>query len=367
MEKAKISAYQLFVLIVLFQMGSSMVVPLASGAKQDAWLAILIGMAGGMCLFLIYYTLYSYYPTSLPATYVPKLVGPFLGKFIIFIYMVYFIYLSARVLRDFGDMLVAFAYPETPMFIINALLMLVIIYSVRKGIEVIARTAEIMFIFFAFILLTGSVLILISGIIEIPQLRPVLENGLKPVLKTAFSETLYFPFGEILAFIVLLPYLKPSKIVKRTGLLAIGASGLMLANTMAVNVAVLGVSLVGRTPFPLLATIQSVNAAEYLQRMDVYFMLSSIIGGFFKIAIFFYICVVGAADLFKVKESKRLVYPMGMVVLFSSILIASTYPEHLYEGIQFVPLALHLPFQVIIPVLLLLIAVFKRKKNSAAN
>ncbi len=44
MEKAKISASQLFILMVLFELGSALLVPLAIDAKQDAWLAILLGM-----------------------------------------------------------------------------------------------------------------------------------------------------------------------------------------------------------------------------------------------------------------------------------------------------------------------------------
>ena len=67
MEKAKISTHQLFVLIVLFELGSAILVPLAVEAKQNAWLAILIGLSGGLCLFLIYYALFSYYP-DIPLT-----------------------------------------------------------------------------------------------------------------------------------------------------------------------------------------------------------------------------------------------------------------------------------------------------------
>ena len=48
MEKAKISATQLFVLVVLFEMGSAILVGIASDAKQDAWIAILLGLAGGI-------------------------------------------------------------------------------------------------------------------------------------------------------------------------------------------------------------------------------------------------------------------------------------------------------------------------------
>ncbi|MED4298816.1 GerAB/ArcD/ProY family transporter, partial [Priestia megaterium] len=56
-----------------------------------------------------------------------------------FVYILYFMYDAARVLRDFGEMLLTSAYPETPLFIAHTLLMLVIIYTIRKGIEVVAR------------------------------------------------------------------------------------------------------------------------------------------------------------------------------------------------------------------------------------
>ena len=49
------------------------------------------------------------------------------------------IYIAARVLRDFGEMLVTFAYQDTPLVIVNAMLMIAAIFAVRKGIEVIAK------------------------------------------------------------------------------------------------------------------------------------------------------------------------------------------------------------------------------------
>ncbi|PGK31755.1 spore gernimation protein KB, partial [Priestia megaterium] len=69
MEKAKISASQLFILMVLFELGSALLVPLAIRAKQDAWLGILLGMLGSFILFLVYHKLYTYYPSLLPTEY----------------------------------------------------------------------------------------------------------------------------------------------------------------------------------------------------------------------------------------------------------------------------------------------------------
>lgn len=363
MEKAKISSYQLFILIVLFELGSALLVPIAIEANQDAWLAILIGMVGGLCLYLVYHSLYSYYPDIPPTEYIQKIMGSFFGKIFAFIYLLYFIYLSARVLRDFGEMLITSFYWETPLFILNTLMVLLVIYTIRKGIEVLARTSELLFVLIFLLGISGLFLIIFSGIIQISNLEPVLEKGIKPVLKTTFTQTLYFPFGEMIIFAMILPYLNRPEKVKRIGLLAIGFSGLILASVMAINVSVLGVNNITRSPFPLLSTIQTIEVAGFLERLDVYFILITVIGVFFKMCVFFYASVVGTANLFKVEDSARLAFPLGLIILILSITIASNFSEHVKEGLHVITLYLHLPLQVIIPSLLLLIAFIKNKKE----
>ncbi|WP_046174193.1 GerAB/ArcD/ProY family transporter [Domibacillus indicus] len=361
MEKARISAFQLFILIVLFELGSAMIVPLAIEAKQGAWLAILIGAAGGCGIFLIYYALFRYYPDESPVHFVRHIIGSVPGKIVAFLYILYFLYLSARVVRDFGEMLITIAYVETPLFVLNLLMVLLAVYTIRKGIEVLARTGELLFIVLAFLFLSAFLLIAAGGTLDYGNLKPVMGEGLAPIVKTAFTQTIYFPFGEIFAFMMIMPYVTDPKKVKRTGLLAITASGFVLASIMAANTGVLGVELVNRSLFPLLATIQSIELADFLERLDVYFMLAAIIGGFVKITLFLYVSVAAAADLFKVKKPSQLAYPLGVVVLLLSIMIAGSLPEHIQEGIKLVPLYLHLPFQVILPALVLLVAFVRHK------
>lgn len=363
MEKAKISSYQLFVLLLLFQLGSALLFPIGIDAKQDAWMAIFIGMTGGFFIFFIYYRLYLYYPEALPTTYVQQIIGKFFGRIVGFLYLIFFVYHAARVLRDFGEMLAIVGYPNTPIAVNQVLLLLVVIYTVRKGIEVLARTGEIFFVFIYLLAIIGFVLIVFSGLIHFDKLRPVLEHGLIPVVKVAMTQTIYFPFGEIIAFTMIFPYLNHSRKLKTTVLSAMALSGINLAISTVVNISVLGVSYVSRTQLPLLATVQAIELAQFLERLDIFFMLAMIILGFFKIGIYFYVVVIGTADLFDFKQPSRLAFPIGFVVLFFSIVIASNMSEHLEEGLEVVPIYLQLPFQIIIPCMLLVIAFFKNRKG----
>ncbi|OQP03105.1 GerAB/ArcD/ProY family transporter [Geobacillus sp. 44B] len=361
MEKVKISARQLFVLIILFEHGSALVIPLGVRARQDVWLAILLGMVGGILLFLVYYRLYRYYPDIPLTSYVQHIIGPWLGKALAFVYTVYFLYLASRVLRDFGELLLTFAYPETPLFSLNAIMILTVMYGVYKGIEVLARTGELFLTFLYVLAIVGFILVISAGLVHLYNLEPVLADGWKPVWKVVFTETLYVPFGEMIVFAMIFPYLNNPEKAKQATIIGMGLSGINLAITVAINVAALGPELVSRSTFPLLDTIRNIQVANFLERLDVFFMIALIIGGFFKISLFFYAGVVGASELFGVQNHHRLIYSLGVIVLLLSVAIADNFSEHIKEGLRIVTVYLHLPLQVIIPICLLVIAAIRHR------
>jgi len=229
-EKIKINGSQLFTLMMLFEFGTAFLLPIAIEAKQDAWLSIMFGMVGGFLLFLVYYQLYRYYPDLLLVELTQKIMGKWIGRLISFLYIFYFANLAARVIRDFGDMLLTFAYPDTPLFIVNALMMFVVIYTVSKGIEVLARSSQLLFILLYFFTLSGFLLIVCAGLLDFKNLKPVLENGIWLPLKVSLTQNLYFPFGETIVFLMILPYVK--NMSKGIGLSAIGLTGINLMITI---------------------------------------------------------------------------------------------------------------------------------------
>jgi spore germination protein KB len=365
MEKAKISGYQLFVLVMLFEMGSAILFGPGAAAKQDAWIAVLLGLISGLLLFLVYHRLFMFYPDITFTIYVQKITGNWIGRFIGFLYIVYFIYQASRILRDFGELLVTTIYTNTPLLIINCLMVLTIIYAIHKGFEVIARVGELFFGIIYFMAIIGGGLIVFSGLIHLNNLQPMLENGWKPVLTTVGSQTIYFPFGEMVVFTMLLPYLNDQKKARKICMSGMILSGINIIITVVVNIAALGVDLMLRTPFPLLSTISKIQIADFIERLDALFMLYLVIGGFFKITLYFYAAVLGTADLFQFKSHQKLSFPIGLIIIFASVTVASNYSEHLKEGEKIIPFYLHLPFQIIIPFMLLLIAYLRNMRRAS--
>jgi spore germination protein KB len=363
MKKLQINSYQLFILIVLFELGTAVLFGPGASAKQDAWIANLLGLAGGVLLFLVYYLLFTYYPEIPLTSYVQKILGKWLGGLIAFFYISYFLYQSSRILRDIGELLVTTIYTNTPLIILNFFMIVTVMYGIYKGFEVIARVGELSFIGVYLLAIAGFFAILFTDILHLENLKPILENGWSPVLKTVLKHTINFPFGEMVVFTMLLPYLNNKKRVLQVCLGGMILSGINITITSVINIAVLGIELFLRSPFPLYNTIRRIELTAFLQRLDIFFILYLIVAGFFKLCVYYYVAVIGAADLFKVKDHSMLIFPLGVVIIIGSMTIASNYSEHIQEGTVTIPYLLHLPFQMIIPVILLIIAFVKGLKN----
>lgn len=362
----KLNATQLFSLIFLFEMGSAMVIPLGMGAEKDAWIAILMGLCIGIAFYWVHMALFRQYPEIPFTAYTRIILGKYIGWIIGMLYTLYFIYIAARVLRDFGDLLVTTQYDQTPVFIVNGMFMLVLIYVIYQGIEVLARLGEIFVLFLIMTLIFGNIFILLSGIVEIKSLLPILDKGWEPVLKE-LPLTSTVPFGEIVVFTMLFPYFNQPEVARKIGTYTMVLSGLVLSYIISINIAVLGESIAKQSHFPLLKTVSKINVADVIQNVDVIALLTLIIGGFFKIAIFFYAGVVGVADLFQVKKEKTLVFAIGFTILFSSIVIANNFIVHIEEGLKVVPVFLHIPIQFAIPLLLFIIDVLRRKARGLSS
>jgi spore germination protein KB len=365
MEKAKVSVIQLFAMMFIFNLGTALIVAYGINAQKDAWLAILLGMCMGMVLFFIYYSLFRQYPT-LPLTgYARKIFGKHLGWIIGLLYVLIFLYMSARNARDFGDLLVSSTLTETPLLAVNFSLVLVICYVLYLGIEVLGRTAEVFIVVLLFLGIAGNFFIFISGNVDFHKLQPFLENGWKLPLKVAFRDVFFFPFGEMIAFTMLLPHLNSPKLVKRVWLSAIVSSGLILSWTASLNIAVLSVDVTKRSVFPTLVTIGKVNLLDFIERLDAVVVFTMLLTVFFKVSIFLYGALIGIVDLFKLNNRQQILLPIGGIVIFLSMTMASSFPEHLEEGHD----VLHyyfIGFHLLIPLLMCLVSMIRnglRKKD----
>ncbi|MBU8685732.1 spore germination protein [Priestia megaterium] len=357
MEKAKLSVIQLFALMFIFEMGTALVVSYGTNARKDAWLAILLALCGGIVLFYIFHFLYRQYPNLLFTGYIRELFGKYLGWIVGLLYCLHFLYICGRNVRELGDLLVSSTLSETPLLAINLTLVLVICYVIHLGIEVVGRTAEVFMVVLLLLGAAGNFFVLVSGDVDFHQIRPFLERGWKPIFTTAFPHLLIFPFGEMIAFTMLLPYLNRPQLAKRAWLAAMISSGVILSWTVLLNTSVLGIDVMQRSVFPTLTAVGKVNLFDFIERLDAIVVFTLLITVFFKASIYLYAAVLGIADLFKLKTYRQILLPIGTIVIFLSLTMASSFSEQGEEG--FLNHYLSLALLIVVPMLMLVVSVIR--------
>ncbi|GAB6098593.1 endospore germination permease [Halanaerocella petrolearia] len=351
MDDVRISNLQLGLLISGFVFGTSVVINVLGNAQQDAWLAYLIAWSGGFVLMGLYVTIANLHTDKTLIKILQVTFGRYLGSIVAVSYIWYFIHLAAIVLRDIGEYSTSIVYPETPLIFIIIVLSLLIAYATRSGLEVIARMSELFIPISAF--LSILTLVLLIPLYNINNLFPVLEYGWIPVLETSFS-SLAFPFGELVVFLMIFPFVNNKKNLLKTTYLSIIIMGFILFLLILAEIVVLGSDMFARTTFPFAIATKLV---PYLD-IDSLINVALLIGGVAKIIICSYGAVMGIAQLVNLQDYKPYVLPMMTIIatisiwIYDNIFVMVKWSKDIYPYYV-------LPFQIIIPCLILIISYIK--------
>lgn len=360
MKKEAVGPSQLLSMIVLFELGTAVLVPIGLESGHAVWLSVVFALPGGLLLYLVFAKLYLYFPDQIISGYARRILGKWLGWPLGLLFLPVLLYNGSRNLREAGDLLISASYDKTPILIINSIMIIAVMYILNKGIEVFARTAEI---FFWITMIMGCICIIAviaAGLVEYRNLFPLHMGDYVEALDSAYPNILIFPYGELMCFTTILPQFNQARKVKKAGITAVILSAGLLSFTHAIEMSVLGENLYSRTTFPMFTTITMVNIANFIQRLDALVMLTLIIGVFFKLTVYCYAAVAVAADLFNIRDTRKLVNPAGVIMLFSSFVSAQNYSEHMEDGKAFLETILPV-FCAVIPILLLVVHLVRRK------
>lgn len=94
------------------------------------------------------------------------------------------------------------------------------------------------------------------------------------------------------------------------------------------------------------------------------------IGGFLKVTLFMYVAVIGTIQITNLKDFKFkkiefknteiVSFIIGIIMLFLSLIMAKSYLHHLDIGLDFVIKYIHLPLQIVVPILTLFTCLIKK-------
>lgn len=354
LEGGKISSGQLTFLTAAFIVGTSIIIAPGGNAGRDTWLAVTGGFFISLILLWIYLGFCRRYPEHTLVEINDIILGPALGKIVSIIYIWYCFHAGAMEIRIMGEF-TATLMSETPIDIFLIVLVITCAFAVYHGIEVLARCSVVLVIMLLVVKAFNT--ILLYPLIDLSNLLPILDISPQLFFKSAYAAAAY-PFGEILLFMMILPFLNrpqegPRSLVK----------GMSIAFLLIVILAIRDTAVIGGmgqfATFPSLSAVRMIDVGDVLTRMDIFVALDLITIGFIKVTFFYYIAVLGLAQILKLRSYRPLVVPMIFITYIFTVSSFKSGVEIPYYAYNIWPLY-SIPFEIILPVLTLLIALIRK-------
>ncbi len=135
MKKEVVSEKQGICLITLFIVAETFVLTRGMEAKQDFWIAIMLGIIMSVPYMLIFAKLHSLYPRKDLFDINENIFGKILGKILNFLLVYYVATNMMSVMSVFNNFIVTVSLTETPIAITYVILILLCIYGVKSGVS----------------------------------------------------------------------------------------------------------------------------------------------------------------------------------------------------------------------------------------
>lgn len=356
MGKDQISPRQLMIIVILYAIGTAiLVIPasVAADTKQDAWMPQMVSIALGVVLVWLYFFISKKFPTCSIFEINDTVFGKWLGKFITLGLALLTLIFSSQVVFYVGQFMTTQIIQETPIQSIHILFMLIVIMGAKLGMVVLLRTAEI---FFPWIVLL-FILFMVINIpnMELNNLLPVGEITTLPVVRSAIRITSYTCISLFITIGPIIHQVTSMQKAKKAYLIGVIISGMMMLLLILSSVLVLGADNTAAQVYPSYALAQRINIGNFLQRIEVIVAFLWLVSIFFKLSMFFNTAIRGIAHVFHFRDYKMLCFPLGLIVTVLSLVVyPNTAYEDKFDNLTFIPLALLIG--VVYPLLIVLIS-----------
>jgi spore germination protein KB len=241
---------------------AGVVVPLAGAA---GWLAVLLAFAVALPWVFLAMWLVARAPVGDFGQAVQAWLGPWLGRLFLLYLGFIWAWLGGLLLAQSGMVTQTTALPNTPQAVLKVALLLLVVLTDLRGVEVFMRTLELL-------LLIGTPVVVVYLLIALSVVR--VENLLplfaEAPIRIAHAAVLALPWvmEGILFALFACVYVNSRQNLHRTAALAITLAGLLLSLTVVLTLGVLGRSVTESFVYPTVELTQVIHIGFFLQGLE---------------------------------------------------------------------------------------------------
>lgn len=316
---SKISVRQFTILIMIGTIGDSILIMptiTAGSSKQDAWLSMLLAFIGGLAAGGIFAVIANQLKRISLYEAIQQRLGVWGGGLLFLLFLFPSFMCILTLLSEMSQFMTTQLMPETPVIAVILVFLAVIIIAYRYGIEAYARMGELLFPVFMGLFL--MLVVFLMPQIEWTNLRPIMATGMLPIISGSLP-AFATGFVEMAVLLMLVPYVGGNSKLTRPILTGIAVGGIVLFLIVLLSVLVLGPNLMESKYYPTFVLAQKIMIGHFLERIEAVMAFLWIITVFYKTLIHFFTVTTGLAQVFRLKESKMMTIPLGMILLVLTV------------------------------------------------
>ncbi|NIK70586.1 endospore germination permease [Paenibacillus sp. BK720] len=361
-SNAKISVRQFTILIMIGTVGDSILIMptiTAASSKQDAWLSMLLALLAGIVTGIIFAAIANRLQRISLYEAIRQRLGLWFGGFFFLLFIFSSFMCILTLLSEMSQFMTLQLMPETPVNAIILFFEAVIIIAYRYGIEAYARMGEILFP--VMMGLFALLVVLLMPQIEWPNVRPIMAQGFLPIMQGALP-AYCTAFVEMAGLLMLVPYVQGNGKLTRPILSGFAVGGTVLFLIVLLSVLVLGPSLMQTKYYPTFVLAQKIMIGHFFERIEAVIAFLWVITVFYKTLIHFFTLTTGLAQVFRLKESKMLTIPLGMILLVGTVVGTPNITTYNQILINYYPW-FDLTFFLVLPIIMLILILAIKKKQ----
>ena len=359
--KEQISSLILIFTVACFiECSSLLYTGIAGITNQDTWIAVITGFIFSLPIVWIFSALCEKFPGKTLIEINDIIFGKILGKIISSLYIFFFFTLCIINSSQTGDFVIDIILPETPKAVVLIMFIIVCVYAVRKGFEIMTRYSMLIFNI-ALIALLAAILLLLNKS-KLSNLQPMLSLPFINYVQSTHQIS-ELSFSNIFVFTMIFPSLKNPQKIKKPMFLGLIIGALFMLGVVLIDIVALGPAE-ALVAFPSFDVIRLIEVSDVITRMDFAYEFPFLILFFFKVSILLYVTVKAIAQLFNIKSYKLLAPVVGALVVLFSLSSYDSYIESTYISANILPFYQAF-FQLILPLITLIIAAMRGFRKPA--
>jgi spore germination protein KB len=359
MSNEVISERQGIILLILFILGSSLLLGASGQANQDAWISIIISILWSIIILLMYSRILSSYPGKDLFDILEIVMGKFIGKIISILMIWYAFHLGTLVTRNLSEFTSNLVFNNTPVVVPMLFFVILLIWGLKEGIEVIGRWSE----FFIWVVLLIFIFIVLLAIpqMAINNIKPIANMGFTPILEGAFS-SFSFPFGETVVFTMVFSNISKTKNYNKMFMMGLGLGGFIILVAHIRNILVLGSETLSRSYFPSTMAISIIHIGELFQRLEMTVTITLIVCSYIKVIICLFAVCNGISKILGFNDYRFISTPVTLLMFSFSFIIYQNTMEMSNFASDIWPYY-SLPFQLIIPLVIFIMVEIRSRRS----